>query len=55
MKDIQTNNKHKFSSLWDGPFIVVDIVATWAYVIAEVNGNILTNTYNIDQLHKYYV
>jgi hypothetical protein len=27
-KDIQTTDKHKFSSPWEGPFIVVDIAAT---------------------------
>jgi hypothetical protein len=54
-KDICTKHKHKFSTPWDGPFIVVDVVAPGAYVLAEVDGCMLTNTWNVDQLRKYYV
>jgi hypothetical protein len=53
-KDICTKDKHKFSSPWEGMFIVVDIAAPGAYVLAEVNGGMLSNTRNGDQLHKYY-
>jgi hypothetical protein len=54
-KDICTKDKHKFSTLWEGTFIVVDVVAPGAYVLAEVDGGMLPNTWNVDQLHKYYV
>jgi hypothetical protein len=50
-KDIRIKDKHKFSSPWEGPFIVVDIVAPGAYVLAEVNDDILPNTWNADKLH----
>jgi hypothetical protein len=53
-KHIHTKDKHKFSSPWEGSFIIVDIAAPGAYVLAEVNGGILPNTWNIDQLCKYY-
>jgi hypothetical protein len=53
-KDICTKNKHKFSSSWEGSFIMVDIAAPGAYVLAEVDGSMLPNTWNVDQLHKYY-
>jgi hypothetical protein len=53
-KDIQTKDKHKFSSLWEGPFIIVDVAALGAYVLAEVEGSMLPNTWNSDQLRKYY-
>jgi hypothetical protein len=43
-KDICTKDKHKFSSPWEGPFIVVDIAAPGAYVLAEVDGGMLPNT-----------
>jgi hypothetical protein len=52
-KDIRTKDKHKFSSLKEGPFIIVE-VAPGAYVLAEVDGGLLPNTWNADQLHKYY-
>jgi hypothetical protein len=54
-KDIYTKNKHKFSTPWEGPFIVVDVVAPGAYVLAEVDDGMLPNIWNIDQLRKYYV
>jgi hypothetical protein len=53
-KDIRTKDKHKFSSSWEGPFIVVDISVLGAYVLAEVDDGMLPNTWVVDQLHKYY-
>jgi hypothetical protein len=40
-KDICTKDKHKFSLPWEGPFIIVDIAALGAYVLAEVDGDML--------------
>jgi hypothetical protein len=54
-KDIRTREKHKFSSPWEGPFILVDVAASVAYVLAEVDGAMLPNTWNVDYLRKYYV
>jgi hypothetical protein len=54
-KDIRTRDKHKFSSPWEGPFIIVDVVAPGVYVLEEVDGVMLPNTWNADQLRKYYV
>jgi hypothetical protein len=54
-KDIRTKDKHKFSSPWKGLFIIVDIATPGAYVLAEVDGGMLPNTWNTDQLRKYYV
>jgi hypothetical protein len=53
-KDICTKGKHKFSSLWEEPFIIVYITSPSAYVVAEVDDGMLPNTWNADQLHKYY-
>jgi hypothetical protein len=54
-KDIRTKDKHKFSTPWEWSFIIVDVVAPGAYVLAEVDGDMLPNTWNADQLRKYYV
>jgi hypothetical protein len=43
-KDIHTRDKHKFSSPWEGMFIIVDIAAPGAYVLAKVDGAMLPNT-----------
>jgi hypothetical protein len=47
-KDISTKDKHKLSSPWEGPFIIIDIATSWAYVLVEVNGALLPNTWNAD-------
>jgi hypothetical protein len=54
-KDIRTKYKHKFSTPWEGLFIIMDIATLGAYVLAEVDGGMLPNTWNTDQLRKYYV
>jgi hypothetical protein len=54
-KDVRTKDKHKFSTPWEGPFIVGDVMAPGAYVLAKVDGDMLPNTWNADQLRKYYV
>jgi hypothetical protein len=54
-KDIQTWNKRKFLSPREGPFIIVDVETPTAYVLAKVDGAMLPNAWNANQLHKYYV
>jgi spermidine/putrescine-binding protein len=34
-KDIRTKDKHKFSTPWEGSFIIVDVVALGAFVLVE--------------------
>jgi hypothetical protein len=53
-KDIRIKDKHKFSSPWEEPFIIVDITIPGAYMLAEVDGDMLPNTWIADQLCKYY-
>jgi hypothetical protein len=43
-KDIHTKDKHKFSTPWEGLFIIVDVGAPVAYVLAEVDDSMLLNT-----------
>jgi hypothetical protein len=53
--DIHTKDKHKFLSPYEGLFIIVEVATLGAYVLAEVDGAMLLNTWNTDQLRKYYV
>jgi hypothetical protein len=53
-KDIRIKDKHKFSTLWEGLFIIVDVATAGAYVLAEADDDMLPNTWNADQLRKYY-
>jgi hypothetical protein len=43
-KDIRTKDNHKFSTPWEGLFIIVDVATQGAYVLAEVDGGMLPNT-----------
>jgi hypothetical protein len=43
-KDICIKDKHKVSTPCEGSFIVVDVMAPEAYVLAEVDGGMLSNT-----------
>jgi hypothetical protein len=52
-KNIRTKDKHKFSTPCEAPFIIMDVAALGAYVLAEVDGDMLSNTWNADQLRKY--
>jgi hypothetical protein len=54
-KDIHTKDKHKFSSPWEDPFIIVDITVPGAYALAKVDGGMLPSTWNANHLCKYYV
>jgi hypothetical protein len=54
-KDIQNLEKHKFSSPWECPLIILDVAALGSYVLAEVGGAMLLNIWNTDQLRKYYM
>jgi hypothetical protein len=53
-KDICTKDMHKFSSPWKGLFIIVDVAAPGAYMLAEVDSGMLPKMWNVDQLRKYY-
>jgi hypothetical protein len=46
-KDIRTKDKHKFSTPCEGSFIILDVAAPGAYVLAEVDGGMLPNTCHI--------
>jgi hypothetical protein len=47
-------DKHNFSLPWEGSINVVDIAPPGAYVLEEVDGTMLPNTWNADHLRKYY-
>jgi hypothetical protein len=43
-KDIRTRDKHKFLTPWEASFIIVDVAVPGAYVLAEVDDDMLSNT-----------
>ena len=48
-----TKEKHKLSPSWEGPYTVIEVIRPGAYRLKDDNGNVLTNTWNIEQLHRF--
>ena len=48
-----TKEKYKLSPPWEGPYTVTEVIRLGAYRLKDDNGNILTNTWNIEQLYHF--
>jgi hypothetical protein len=46
--------RHKLSPPWEGPYVVVKVLKPGTYKLANEDGEELTNTWNIQQLHRFY-
>ena len=42
--------KHKLSPPWEGPYTVTEVIRPGTYRLEDNNGNVLNNTWNIEQL-----
>ena len=52
---VQSNKDcHKLSPHWEGPYIVADVLRPGAYKLKTINGEVFTNSWNIEQLHCFY-
>ena len=47
-------DKHKLSPPWEGPYTVTEVMRPGAYRLKDDNGNVLTNTWNIEQLCRFF-
>ena len=45
-----TKNKHKLSPPWEGPYSIAEVIRPGTYKLKDSDGNILTNSWNIEQL-----
>ena len=48
-----TKEKHKLSPPWEGPYTVIKVIRPGTYRLEDNNGNILNNTWNIEQLRRF--
>ena len=48
-----TKEKHKPSPPWEGPYTVTEVVRPGTYRLEDNNGNVLNNTWNIEQLRRF--
>jgi hypothetical protein len=49
MKDM-----HNLTPPWEGPYTIVEVVLLGTYRLKDNDGNILTNTWNIEQLRHFF-
>ena len=49
-----TKDKHKLSPPWEGPYTVAKVIQPGAYRLKDDNGNVLTNTWIIEQLRHFF-
>ena len=48
-----TKEKYKLSPPREGPYTVTEVIRPGAYRLKDNNGNVLTNTWNIEQLCRF--
>jgi hypothetical protein len=49
-----TKGLHKLSSPWEGPFIVAKVTGPGSYRLQTLEGEDVNNSWNIDQLYRFY-
>ena len=49
-----TKEKQKLSPPWEGPYMVTEVIRPSVYRLKDNNGNVLTNTWNIEQLRHFF-
>jgi hypothetical protein len=45
-----TKDRHELTLPWEGPYTIVEVVRPGTYRLKDNDGNILTNTWNFEQL-----
>jgi hypothetical protein len=50
-----TARLHKFSSPWEGPFLVSKVTVPNSYRLQTLEGDDISNSWNVDQLCRFYV
>ena len=48
-----TKEKQKLSPPWEGPYVVTKVIRPSTYRLKDDNDNVLTNTWNIEQLRRF--
>jgi hypothetical protein len=46
--------RHKLTPTWEGPFIIAKILKPETYKLANDQGEVYSNTWNIQQLRRFY-
>jgi hypothetical protein len=49
-----TEGLHKLSSPWEGPFSIAKVTGPGSYRLQKLEGDNISNSWNIDQLRRFY-
>jgi hypothetical protein len=49
-----TKDKHKLTLPWEGSYMIAEVVRPGTYRLKDSDGNVLTNTWNIEQLRCFF-
>jgi hypothetical protein len=51
----QNKGRHKLTPPWEGPYIVAKVLKPGTYKLSNEKGEIFTNTWNIEQLRRFFL
>nr|AAN11192.1 Putative gag-pol precursor [Oryza sativa Japonica Group]AAP52005.1 retrotransposon protein, putative, Ty3-gypsy subclass [Oryza sativa Japonica Group] len=55
LRKIQTTqDQHKLSPLWEGPFIIAEVTRPGSYRLKREDGTLINNSWNIEHLRRFY-
>jgi hypothetical protein len=46
--------RHKLMPPWEGPFVITKVLKPWTYKLANSQGEVYSNAWNIRQLRRFY-
>ncbi|XP_066333204.1 uncharacterized protein [Miscanthus floridulus] len=49
-----TRSATKLSSLWEGSYVVAEVLRPRTYKLTTIDGRVFINAWNIEQLHRFY-
>ena len=52
---MSTKDNHKLSLPWEGPYNIAEVIRPGTYKLKDSDSNILTNSWNIEQLRRFFL
>jgi hypothetical protein len=49
-----TQGRHKLTPPWEGSFVIAKVLKPGTYKLANSQGEVYSNAWNIRQLHRFY-
>jgi hypothetical protein len=55
LRSPHTENKRKFKAKWIGPYVVSEKTRSSAYRLSDTQGRVLEHSWNVENLHRFYI